>query len=88
MPTYEYVCSSCGHTFDELESITAKPLLTCPHCGKDALQRGPGGGSGMIFKGSGFYGTDYKGEKKSSEKKSPKKPEEKKDSPPPAPDVA
>jgi putative FmdB family regulatory protein len=60
MPIYDYQCKNCGHTFDELQSIKEKPLLTCPVCGKDTLARLIGTGSGIIFKGSGFYQTDYK----------------------------
>ncbi|MEW6509332.1 MAG: zinc ribbon domain-containing protein [Bacteroidota bacterium] len=60
MPTYEYVCKQCGHSFSELQSITAEPLVRCPQCGKDALARAVGAGGGLIFKGSGFYLTDYK----------------------------
>lgn len=60
MPTYEYVCRECGHTFEELQSMKEDPLVRCPSCGKDALARIMGGGSGLIFKGSGFYLTDYK----------------------------
>lgn len=60
MPIYEYQCKNCGHVFDELQSIKEKPLVTCPSCGKDALARLIGTGSGIIFKGSGFYQTDYK----------------------------
>ncbi|MBP7051615.1 MAG: zinc ribbon domain-containing protein [Phycisphaerae bacterium] len=62
MPTYEYVCEACGHAFDEFQSITAKPLRKCPQCGKSALKRLIGTGAGIIFKGSGFYCTDYRGE--------------------------
>jgi putative FmdB family regulatory protein len=58
MPTYEYECEKCGR-FDELQSITAKPLKQCPHCGSK-VQRLIGAGSGVIFKGSGFYETDYR----------------------------
>jgi putative FmdB family regulatory protein len=60
MPTYEYECEKCGHHFDEFQSILADPLKTCPECGKDALRRLFGGGSAIIFKGSGFYQTDYR----------------------------
>ena len=60
MPTYEYRCSHCGHDFEEFQSISANPLVTCPHCGKPSLKRVLGAGAGMIFKGSGFYLTDYK----------------------------
>ncbi len=60
MPTYEYECQNCEHRFDEFQSITAKPLKKCPECGRMKLQRLIGGGSGLIFKGSGFYITDYR----------------------------
>ena len=60
MPTYEYRCTACAHAFEEFQSITADPIELCPQCGKSALKRGLGGGTGMIFKGSGFYQTDYK----------------------------
>jgi putative FmdB family regulatory protein len=60
MPTYEYLCRECGHTFDEYQRMTADPLVVCPNCGKHALKRVMGTGGGLIFKGSGFYQTDYK----------------------------
>ena len=60
MPTYEYQCQNCGHEFEEFQSITAKPLKKCPECKKMKLQRLIGGGAGLIFKGSGFYITDYR----------------------------
>ena len=60
MPTYEYACDKCGHQFEEFQSITAKPLRKCPECGQRALQRLIGTGGGVIFKGSGFYQTDYR----------------------------
>ncbi len=69
MPTYEYRCSECGHEFEELQSITAKPLIKCPACGKPSLKRLVSGGGGMIFKGNGFYLTDYK--KKESKAETP-----------------
>lgn len=59
MPTYDYACDLCDHRFEEFQSITAKPLKKCPACGKSALKRLIGTGAGMIFKGSGFYITDY-----------------------------
>jgi len=62
MPTYGYVCGQCGHEFDEFQSITAKPLRKCPQCGKSSLKRLIGTGAGIIFKGSGFYCTDYRGD--------------------------
>ncbi len=64
MPIYEYQCANCGHQLEELQSITEPPLLKCPKCGKDTLKKLIGSGGGLIFKGSGFYLTDYK--KKSS----------------------
>jgi putative FmdB family regulatory protein len=59
MPTYEYECRSCKHRFEEFQSITDEPIKKCPKCGK-AVRRLFGGGMGIIFKGSGFYTTDYK----------------------------
>lgn len=60
MPTYDYNCKSCGYIFEEFQSITADPLVVCPRCAQPSLKRILAGGSGMIFKGSGFYLTDYK----------------------------
>jgi putative FmdB family regulatory protein len=59
MPTYEYECTKCGHTYEAFQSITAEPLSTCPQC-RGKVRRLIGGGMGIIFKGSGFYTTDYK----------------------------
>jgi putative FmdB family regulatory protein len=59
MPTYEYECRTCKHRFEEFQSITEEPIKKCPKCGK-AVRRLFGGGMGIIFKGSGFYTTDYK----------------------------
>lgn len=61
MPTYEYYCTSCGHAFEMFQSMSAAPVQTCPRpgCG-GAVKRKIGGGAGLIFKGSGFYITDYK----------------------------
>jgi len=70
MPTYEYVCKNCGHKFEKFQSITANSLRKCPQCGKMKLQRLIGSGAGIIFKGSGFYQTDYRTDSyKSGEKK-------------------
>ncbi len=60
MPTYEYVCSKCGYHFEKFQSMRAGPLRKCPKCSKAALRRLVGGGAGLIFKGSGFYSTDYR----------------------------
>jgi len=60
MPTYEYLCRNCGHTLEEFQSMTEDPLVHCPKCGRDTLARVMGAGGGVIFKGSGFYLTDYK----------------------------
>jgi putative FmdB family regulatory protein len=59
MPTYEYECVKCQHTFEEFQKITDKPLTSCPKC-SGKLRRLITGGAGIIFKGSGFYVTDYK----------------------------
>ena len=60
MPTYEYVCEACGHEFEKFQSIVAAPLRTCPACGKRKAKRRISAGAGIIFKGSGFYQTDYR----------------------------
>lgn len=60
MPTYAYRCENCHHEFDAFESITSKPQRECPACGKNTLKRLIGSGAGIIFKGSGFYCTDYR----------------------------
>ena len=60
MPTYEYACSACGHEFEDFQSITAPVKRKCPKCGKTKLQRLLGTGAGVIFKGGGFYETDYR----------------------------
>lgn len=69
MPTYEYVCEKCGHEFEAFRSIAAKPLLTCPKdlCPRNKWGRGRvkkkiSAGAGLLFKGSGFYITDYRSE--------------------------
>jgi putative FmdB family regulatory protein len=60
MPTYEYACPKCGHQFEQFQSMRDEPLKKCPKCGKSGVKRLVGGGAGLIFKGSGFYITDYK----------------------------
>ena len=69
MPTYEYVCSKCGHQFEKFQSIKDKALTVCPEdlCGQKKWGKGKikkliGAGAGLIFKGSGFYITDYRSE--------------------------
>jgi putative FmdB family regulatory protein len=60
MPTYEYECDACGHKFEKFQSITADAIKKCPVCGKKKVRRLIGTGAGLIFKGSGFYITDYR----------------------------
>ena len=60
MPTYRYECGACGTRFEELQGINDKRLKKCPTCGKNKLRRLVGPGGGLVFKGSGFYATDYK----------------------------
>jgi putative FmdB family regulatory protein len=62
MPTYEYKCDACGHQFEKFQSITAAPIKKCPVCGKSRVRRLIGTGAGLIFKGGGFYITDYRSE--------------------------
>ena len=92
MPTYEYQCPDCNHEFEQFQLISAPPIKTCPNCGKNKVKRLIGCGSGVIFKGSGFYQTDYRSEsyqkaaKAEKEKATPPKKDtassEKKDSSP------
>ncbi|HET6203353.1 MAG TPA: zinc ribbon domain-containing protein [Planctomycetota bacterium] len=74
MPTYDFECEGCHHRFEEMQSIQSKPLRRCPKCKKNRLRRLIGGGAGLIFKGSGFYATDYKS-KSSGPSESEAKPE-------------
>lgn len=60
MPTYEYACQACGHKFEEFQSITSKPTIVCPKCKRRKVKRLISAGAGFIFKGSGFYTTDYR----------------------------
>lgn len=69
MPTYDYDCTACGYEFEQFQSISAAPLEVCPQCG-GKVQRRINGGAGLIFKGSGFYLTDYKKTNSSPEKSS------------------
>ncbi len=94
MPTYEYECHACGRSMDIFQRMTEEPLKKCPECGELALKRKIGTGAGIIFKGSGFYETDYKrkesgppsggsgSETKSNSKTEAKSTETKKDSSP------
>jgi putative FmdB family regulatory protein len=72
MPTYEYICENCGYEFERFQSIKARALRKCPDCGKPALKRLAGTGAGIIFKGSGFYETDYRSESYKQGEKSEK----------------
>ena len=70
MPTYEYECEACGHRFEKFQSMSEKSIRKCPECSKSKVQRVISGGSGVLFKGSGFYQTDYRSKNyKESEKK-------------------
>jgi putative FmdB family regulatory protein len=62
MPTYEYICRACGHEFEEFQSIKADPIAVCPKCRKKKVERKIGMGGAVIFKGGGFYETDYRSE--------------------------
>jgi len=60
MPTYDYQCDACNHRFELFQSITAEPEKKCPECGRRKLRRLIGCGAAIVFKGSGFYKTDYR----------------------------
>jgi putative FmdB family regulatory protein len=60
MPTYDYVCEACDHRFEEMQSFSAEPLKVCPSCGQEKLRRLFGTGAAILFKGGGFYETDYR----------------------------
>src|SRR3954447_11821151 len=62
MATYEYACDACAHRFEELQSFSEAPLKKCPKCKKNKLERLIGTGAAILFKGSGFYQTDYRSE--------------------------
>lgn len=74
MPTYEYVCDACSHEFEQFQSITADPLKKCPKCGKSKLRRLISSGGAVLFKGSGFYETDYRSESYKKAAEAEKKP--------------
>ncbi|HUW55610.1 MAG TPA: zinc ribbon domain-containing protein [Planctomycetota bacterium] len=73
MPTYEYECDGCGHRFEKYQSIKAAPVRKCPACGAAKVRRLIGSGGAVLFKGSGFYTTDYRS-KEYQEKASADKP--------------
>jgi putative FmdB family regulatory protein len=77
MPTYEYFCTSCGFEFEEFQSIASEPISVCPKC-SEHVQRKISGGTGLIFKGSGFYITDYKNKKPTDTPPKKDKPEKNK----------
>jgi putative FmdB family regulatory protein len=68
MPTYEYACPKCGHTFELVQSMRDEPIKKCPKCKKTGVKRLVGAGAGLIFKGTGFYITDYKNKKEPAAK--------------------
>jgi len=74
VPTYDYKCNACDHAFELFQSMSAPVKRKCPECGKLTLKRLIGTGSGVLFKGSGFYETDYRSDsyKKDSEADKPK----------------
>ena len=86
MPTYDYECDACGHTLEIFQSMTEGHKRKCPECGKNKLRRLIGAGAAVVFKGSGFYQTDYRSDsykkgaaadKKAAEKKSESKSDSK-----------
>lgn len=74
MPTYEYKCNKCGHRFETFQSMKDAALKKCPECGKNALERLIGVGAAVLFKGSGFYQTDYRSESYKKAKEAESKP--------------
>lgn len=77
MPTYDYRCKKCNHNWELFQPITASPVRKCPECGKPSARRVIGPGAGIIFKGSGFYQTDYRSESYKKGAEAAKKSEEK-----------
>ena len=74
MPTYDYTCSACSHSFELFQSIKEDPVKKCPACGKLKAERVIGAGGAIIFKGSGFYQTDYRSEEYKSKAKKEAEP--------------
>ncbi|MCZ2344361.1 MAG: zinc ribbon domain-containing protein [Bacteroidales bacterium] len=81
MPTYDYVCDACQHAFEEWQSFKDEPLTKCPACKKKKLRRLFGGGAAIIFKGSGFYETDYRKDSYKAAEKADKEAQTKADTP-------
>ncbi|MFA5423946.1 MAG: zinc ribbon domain-containing protein [Phycisphaerae bacterium] len=85
MPTYDYKCTNCEYEFEKFQSMTARPLRKCPNCGKNTLNKLIGTGAAVIFKGSGFYQTDYRSDgykqaqKKETDARKPKTEDKKTD---------
>lgn len=69
MPTYDYQCDACGHVFEALQGINDPHLAHCPACNQESLKRLIGSGGGVVFKGTGFYQTDYKAPRVEPKKK-------------------
>ena len=74
MPTYEYLCKACGHALEIFHSMSEAPKKKCPACGKPKLERQISSGAGIVFKGSGFYQTDYRSDSYRSAQKADKEP--------------
>ncbi len=68
MPTYDYRCGGCGHTWEVMHSIKADPLKECPNCKEEKAERIITGGGGVLFKGPGFYQTDYRSDQYKADK--------------------
>ena len=77
MPTYDYRCAACGHALEIFHGISEKPRRTCPKCKKPKLERLISAGAGLVFKGSGFYLTDYRSKSYSEAEKKDSAPESK-----------
>ena len=69
MPSYDYKCESCEYEFEKFHAISADPVKLCPECGEEKVNRMVSAGVGVIFKGSGFYSTDYRDSSYNSDKK-------------------
>jgi len=87
MPTYEYQCTSCGHRFEQLQSIKDRPLKKCPRC-SGAVERLVSGGGGFILKGTGFYATDYRSKEYKKQARSESAPKATEAATPPTPQPA